>query len=369
MTNSSPPPHTGLSLDGIEVVELSEVDLDFAVEEVFGKRAARPPALDLAATRTEPATADELRLLELCRGLSGDELAALAPRCQSIHAIPGYVLVSPGRLNGKVFFVLEGQLRLYSQANDKRPMAIADVGHSTGLRPALVNQPVNYAVIATEVSHIVAIDLATLDECAKRSHAFARNYAALLASYIRGDNCLHLSGRPPGSQAPQGYVDELTLLHNPHWLSTMFPRLVARARLGNKPLAVTAFAVDKLEEIIKAHGIGAGLRVLQVIGHWLLDQTRPTDILAINPNRHILAFLPDGDLNTARALAVRLRTAVQTLSISLAPEKTTPPIQVSLSIGIAELEHGMKETELLNKTEALIQKSVKLGGNSISESL
>lgn len=349
------------------MVELSEVDLDFAVEELFGKKAVARTPIDLDTTRTELATPDEIKTLELFRGLDGREIDQLAPRCQSIHAIPGYVLVTPGRINNRIFFVVEGQLRLYPKTGDKRPIAIADVGHSTGLRPALVMQPVNHAVIATELSHIIAVELSVLEDYAKLSHAFARNYAALLASYLRGDNCLNIGSRPPGSPARQSYVDELTLLHNQYWLDTVFPRLVARCRLGDKPLAAAAFAIDNLDEIIKANGIGPGLRVLEAVSHWALDQTRPTDLLAVNKHRHIIAFLPDCNLDAARQLAARLKTHILTVPITLAPGK--PPLTVSLSLAIAELEKGMKDVELLNKTETLIQKSIKFGGNQVSEAL
>jgi two-component system cell cycle response regulator len=349
--------------DGIEVVELSEIDLDFTVEEMFQEAAAST----LDATRTDVATPDELGVLELFRGLGKEELVPIAARCQSIHAIPGYVLLSPGRLNTRIFFVLDGQLRLYAQTGDKRPSAIVDVGHSTGLRAALAMQPAEHTLLATEISHIVTVDVAVLDDLTKRLHTFARNYSALLASYVRGDNCMHVGTRSPGAPARQGYVDELTLLHNQHWLNTMFPRLVARHRLGDKPLAVTAFAIDKLDQIVKEQGIGAGLRILEAVGHWALEQTRPTDILALDKNRYLYAFLPESDLDAARRLAVRFQTLTQAASIALAPDQTQTPTAITLSLGVAVLEKGMKENEFLAKIEALIQRSIKLGGNRLSD--
>lgn len=363
--SSSPPPKPGLSLEGIEVVELSDVDLEFDVEEVFGKRAAPPPVLELDSTRTEPATADDLRAVELFQGLESKDIDALAPRCQSIHAVPGYVLLAPGRIDNKVYFVIEGQLRLYARTSDKRPTAVADIGHSTGLRSALAMQPAEHAVIATEVSHVLAVDVSAIDEYVKRSHTFARNYAALLARYVRGDHCLHVGGRPPGGTARESYVDELTLLHNQHWLDTVYPRLVTRCRLGNKPLAVVGFAIDQLDDVVKANGIGPGLRVLEAVGHWLLDQTRPTDLLAVGQNRYLYAFLPDCDLDAARQLADRLKVQARTLPVTLAPGK--PAMAITLALGIAELEKGMRDKEFLVRTEALIRKSVKLGGNCVSE--
>jgi two-component system cell cycle response regulator len=364
MTKPAQTPGEAYSLDGIEVVELWEVDLDFAVEEAFREGASQ----DLGTTRTDPATPDELKAVELFQGLDGQNIASIAPQCQSIRAVPGYVLLAPGRLNTKTFFVIEGQLRLYARTGDKRPMSVADVGHSTGLRSALAGQPANHAVIATEVSHILAVDLSTLDELAKRSHTFARNYAALLATYLRGDNCLNVGIRGRGGTTRQGYIDELTLLHNQHWLDTVFPRLIGRYRMGDKKFAVVAFAVDKLDEITKQHGAGAGMRVLETIGPWLLDQTRPTDILAINKSRHFLAFLPDCDLDAARQLAGRLKAAIKSVAIALPPGRTPSAINVTSAIGIAELEIGTNEHGFLSRVDALIEKSLKLGGDWLSDS-
>jgi diguanylate cyclase (GGDEF)-like protein len=353
-------------VDGIEVVELSDIDLDFAVEEAFRRGVSQAPA----TTRTDAANPRDLGALELFQGVGEQDLAACAAHCQLIHAVPGHVLFAPGRLNTKIFFVLEGQVRLYAQTGDKRPMAVADVGHSTGLRSALAMQPMDHSAVATEVSRLLVVDIAAIDELTKRSHVFARNYAALLASYLRGDDCLHVGTRM-GAAARTGYIDELTLLRNQRWLDEMFPRLLGRCRLGDETLAVAAFAVDKLDEIVKQHGVGPGLRVLETIGHWMQDQTRPTDILAINKNRYVFAFLPDCDLDAARHLAGRLKTQIQSLPILLATGKASQPIAVTvtLSLGIAELERGKSEQDFLGKTEALIRKSIKLGGNWLSEAL
>lgn len=365
MSNSSSPPPTssGLSLDGIEVVELSEVDLEF--EKLFGKKAAPALEVDLKRTHTAPATADDLRVVEFFRGVDSRDIDALVPRCQSIHTVPGYVLLAPGRINSRIFFVIDGQLRVYAKAGDKRPIAIADIGHSTGLRSALVMQPINHAVIATEVSHVLAIDYPVLEEYVKRSHVVARNYAALLESYLRGDNCLHVGSLASGAVTRQSHIDELTLLHNQYWLDTIYPRLVTRFRLSNKPLAVVGFAVDKLDEIIKANGVGPGLRVLEAIGYWLLDQTRPTDLLAINESRYIYVFLPDCDLAAARQLADRLKVQARALPITLAPGE--PPLTVTLSLGIAQFETPMRDKEFLVQIDAHIHASLKAGGDRITD--
>lgn len=364
MTKPSYKPAEPYSLDGIEVVELWEVDLDFAVEEAFRQGTPQVPE----TTRVEPATPKELRALDLFQGLDGQDIAKLAAQCRTIHAVPGYVLLAPGRLNTKLYVVVEGQLRLYARTGDKRPIAVVDIGQSTGLRSALTGRPVDHSLIATEVSQLLAIDLAVLDELAKRSHTFARKYAELLATYVRGDNCLNVGARTRAGER-EGHIDALTLLHNQHWLDTVFPRLVGRYRMGDKKLAVAAFAIDKLEHVVKQKGVGAGMRVLEGIGPRLLDQTRPTDIVAINRNRHFFVFLPNCDLDAARQLATRLKAVIPRISLLIGSDSASETISVTLSLGIATLESGMNEVEFLNKTEALIRKSVELGGDALSETL
>lgn len=361
MSSATVPPSGGTKVEGIEVEELSDIDLEF-VEEAFrhGQRSAPD------STTTEPARAEELKRLELFQALDDADLAAMARRCESIHAAPGYVLLAPGQASNRIYFVVEGQLRLYSSSREKRPIAVVDIGQSTGLRQALLGHPVNYSVVATEISRILAIELGVLEDGARRSHAFARHYAALLASYVRSDNCLHVGLRATADNHRPGYIDELTLLHNQHWLDTVLPRLVARSQLAGRSLAVAAFAVDKLEQISKQHGVAASARVLAHLGHWLLDQTRPTDLLAINRDQRLLAFLPDCDLEAARQLAERLKETVQALPISLAPNQAPAPQRLTLSLGIAELEDGMKEKELLSRADARVGQSLKQGGNRVT---
>ena len=105
-----------LGHEGIEVVELADVDLDFAVEEAFRQGASRA---EPEATRTDPASPQDLAALELFQGVGEPDLAASAARCQLLHAVAGHVLFAPGRLNTKIFFVLEGQVRLYAHVANR----------------------------------------------------------------------------------------------------------------------------------------------------------------------------------------------------------------------------------------------------------
>lgn len=341
-----------------EVVDLADIDLDFAVEEVFQQK---PPEV-IRPIVSVPATPDDLTALELFRGLTAQELAEFAPRCLSTRVVPGYVIYPAGRLNTHLYNVIEGQLRLYVVDGNKRPRGIVDIGQSCGLSSALAMQPADHSLIATEESHLLVVELSALNQFTARSHTFAQNYAALVASYARGDHCLQLGTEGRLATRRMSYIDDRTLLHNQHWLDTMFPRIVDRCRMSGQPLSLVALGVDRLGEIDREAGVVLTPHILDAVGQTMVEHSRPTDLHVIDNHRRLLVVLPDSNLDGARVLANRLREQVKTLSAD-----DLPLPAVTLSIGIVGLDQGESADALLARAEALIQKSISAGGNWLNE--
>ncbi len=344
--------------DNPEVVDLSEIDLDFAVEEAFRQEAPKV----IRPIVSVPAEPGNLAGLELFRGLSDEELAALAPQCQSARVVPGYVLYPTGRFNTRLYIVIEGQMRLYKAGGEKRPCGVVDIGQSCGLSSALTMQPAEHSLIATEETHLLVIELAAINKFTAHSHVFAQNYAALMASYAKGDHCLQLGGRAPAPARSDGYVDQTTLLHNQHWLDTMFPRIVDRCRMAGHPVSLVAMRVDGLDAIDKEAGVVLSPYLLEAVGQIMVENSRPTDLHVIDRDRRLFVVLPDSDLDAARILANRLRERVKTLT---AEDLPIPPI--TLSIGIVTLAEEESGNGLLARADTLIQKSVNAGGNWLNE--
>lgn len=344
--------------DLCEVVDLAEIDLDFVVEEAF----RQDPPKAIHPIVSVPATPDDLATVELFRGLSGPELAEIAPQCLSSRVIPGYVLYPAGRYNTRLYCVLEGQLRLYVTDGSKRPRGIVDIGQSCGLSSALSMQAADHSLIATEETHLVAIDIAVINKFTARSHAFAQNYAALMANYAKGDHCLQLNAQGKLPAKRHGYIDETTLLHNQHWLDAMFPRIVERCRISGEPLSLVALQVDRLTELDREAGVVLSPYLLEAIGQTMVAHSRPTDLHVIDRHRRLLVVLPDSDLDGARVLATRLREQVKTLAA-----EDLPLPAVTLSIGIVSLRPDESGEALLARAEALIQKSTRAGGNWLNE--
>jgi diguanylate cyclase (GGDEF)-like protein len=301
--------------------------------------------------------------VELFRGIEPEQLVEYAPLCQLVRTVPGYVFYPAGRFNTRLFVVVEGQLRLYAAQKERRPRAIVDIGQSCGLSEALGMSPAEHSLIATEETRVVAIELTVLNKLVARSHVFAQNYAELMASYTRGDHCLTLSRGGKTAASRGGYIDPATLLHNQHWLDTMFPRLVERARKDGKPLSLVALRVDRLDAIDRESGVVLSPFMLEVVGRLMVEHSRPTDLHVIDASHRLLSVLPDTTLEGARALAGRIRDEVK--KVSAVDELPLPPM--TLSVGIVAL--GTEETPeaLLERAEGLVLKSAAAGGDALHE--
>ena len=68
-------------------------------------------------------------------------------------------------------------------------------------------------------------------------------------------------------------------------------------------------------------------------------------------------------------MAERVKTEIKTLSIPIASPKAPGPVTITVSFGVVVLDEGMKDNDIMDKAEALIQKSMNLGGDQLSETL
>jgi diguanylate cyclase (GGDEF)-like protein len=352
-------PGPAIDLGGIEVVELADIDLEFEVEEAMRRRARFTEHISI-----EPARSEDLAALDLFQGCSDSDLNELASKSQAVFVVPGYVLLHPGRFNNKVYFVIEGQLRLYANAQEKRPRAIVDIGQTLGLDSALTGLPVDYAAVATEETHLLKIEHEVLHGMARNNHGFALNYLDLFATHLRGLHNFPVVARA-GARRPPGYVDEITLLHNQRWLDNVYPRLAARARMSGQPLALLMFAIDNLDALAQQFGSDSRDKLLGAVALLLFENVRPTDLLACDSNHRLVVILPEATAEAASALAKRIAKAVHALKPTSALGKPLPPL--TLSMGLVALAENGGDENLLRKAEELVQESLASGGNCLSQ--
>ncbi len=167
------------NIDNIEVVELSDSDLDLMLE------AANKPLLTRAEIREEEFEPTDLSELDLFRSVDLGNEKHLLSNIQVFAMGPGYELLRHGQINIKVYFVLEGQLRIHEGSREGKVVGIVDIGQCVGLISAITNKPQHHVVIAPESSRVAALDITTIDEMTEQSHTIALNYGRLLTTHLQ----------------------------------------------------------------------------------------------------------------------------------------------------------------------------------------
>ena len=359
-TDELPPIETTATL---EFVDLAAIDLDFAGDEHRHTDAASVRAA--GGVVTAKASATDLARVDLFRGVAEADLIAFAAETQVIGAAPGSVLQAAGQLSERIFFVIDGELRMYGDVHEKRARGIVDAGQSVGLSWALLRQPTEIAIVATEPSRVLELRLAQLDDFARRSHVAACNINALYAAYLRGDNCLNVGARALAAlHHRRGYTDELTQLHNERWLTAMLPRLLGRSRFDRAPLTLTMLSVDRLDGIEHEFGTIAAEQILAAIGQLLTDVARTTDLLVCDDSRRFVVILPNTALDGGRRFCQRLCDETRALRIGTPDEQPLPTL--TLSCASVQYVDDTPAAGLLAELSAQVEQSIARGGDGLT---
>lgn len=132
---------------------------------------------------------------------------------------------------------------------------------------------------------------------------------------------------------------------------------VARASRSSSSLSVLLVDVDDLAKVNDLHGVASGDALLVEIASVLGSTLRMSDSMYRYADDEFSIILPDTDLPTAAVVAERCRDAVATLRWMGG--------RVTVSIGIAELQHGHAAEDLMGRVQTALLRAKESGGNQI----
>jgi diguanylate cyclase (GGDEF)-like protein len=158
-------------------------------------------------------------------------------------------------------------------------------------------------------------------------------------------------------------MDGLTRVHNRRYLTDFLEREMARCRRHDRPLALLLLDIDHFKEINDRRGHLAGDAVLRELAALLHSSVRREECLARYGGEEFAIVLPDTPLAGARSLARRLRAAVEAHGFAAAGVR----IEVTVSIGAAELHSGMRDTAaFLAAADAQLYRAKASGRNAVA---
>ncbi|MEJ2620635.1 MAG: diguanylate cyclase [Candidatus Thiodiazotropha sp.] len=139
--------------------------------------------------------------------------------------------------------------------------------------------------------------------------------------------------------------DSMTGLYNRReieiWLDRMFRNMIR----SNRPWSVCLLDVDHFKIINDTKGHQVGDKVLIMLGKILKQMTRGADCCGRYGGEEFLLVLPETDVTGAIRLGELLRKRIEQSFINVGDHE--PPVQITVSIGIAELNPDMGDPDQL----------------------
>lgn len=158
-------------------------------------------------------------------------------------------------------------------------------------------------------------------------------------------------------------LDPLTQLFNRRYFFTLAEQEYQRFRRYHHPMAVCMIDIDHFKSVNDRYGHLIGDAVLCAVAETLRDNLRQVDILARYGGEEFVILWPETDLQTARASAERLRTAVAGCRI----ETPGGPVSVTLSLGVVSIDDGRSMTleQLLDAADRMLYRAKQMGRNRV----
>lgn len=156
--------------------------------------------------------------------------------------------------------------------------------------------------------------------------------------------------------------DGLTGLYNHRMFYSLLEDEVARAQRYKRPVSVLMIDIDHFKRVNDTYGHVAGDRILEGMARVLQQSVRQQDRVCRYGGEEISVILAETDTQTAVETAERLRAAVENSTFK---DDSGQEIRVTVSIGVATLEHKTTEQELVNATDMALYAAKEGGRNRV----
>jgi two-component system cell cycle response regulator len=161
--------------------------------------------------------------------------------------------------------------------------------------------------------------------------------------------------------------DPLTGLYNRRHLDDRLGAELAGAQRHGRPVAVLMVDIDRFKEVNDDHGHLAGDEVLKMVAFILRGAVRKEDVLARYGGEEFVVVARETALDGARALAERIRRAVERSRVSWQGRElgATVSVGVTVSAGLEEFVAGKTERQVLEAADRALYLAKQGGRNRV----
>ncbi|HUL95331.1 MAG TPA: diguanylate cyclase [Usitatibacter sp.] len=162
--------------------------------------------------------------------------------------------------------------------------------------------------------------------------------------------------------ARAAHEDSLTGLSNRRYLDSRIPELLAAVKQRSAAMCVGIIDIDHFKSINDRHSHSLGDAVLRSVARIIGGHCREGDIAARFGGDEFVVCLRDTRLEDAVAVLDRLRAVVENHDW----HALRPGLEVTLSVGVAEIETGDSQDSLMEKVDRALYRAKGAGRNCVA---
>lgn len=306
----------------------------------------------------------DYKSLSLFRGVSFDAIAEQLAKCSEIEIPGAYRLIAASEPNDSLYLVLSGSLRVDLVDRGSHTLLELGPGECVGEMSILNRDDASADVTSLASSRLLVIEQELVWSMINSSHGVARNLLYILSKRLKAGNEMLLASLEEQRRFEQfATIDPLTGLYNRRWFDANVPRLVARCRQSEQPLSLAIADIDNFKHFNDRYGHLAGDRVLSTVAEIVRTHLRPTDTATRYGGEEFVLLLPEVDAANGYFIAERVRKHLEETPIGL--EGGRRSLAVTASIGVAQYEVDMSETDLFAAADEALYSAKQAGRNRV----
>ncbi len=154
-------------------------------------------------------------------------------------------------------------------------------------------------------------------------------------------------------------TDDLTGLHNRRSFNDFFALALSAARRHGHPLSLISIDLDYFKAVNDSFGHTGGDLVLKEFSNLMQEMVRAEDLAVRWGGEEFIILLPQTNCEAAAALAERIRSKFEQTPGSAAP------LAMTASFGVAELQDGEHEDDLIRRADEALYRAKNEGRNRV----
>ncbi|NQY25614.1 MAG: GGDEF domain-containing protein [Piscirickettsiaceae bacterium] len=154
--------------------------------------------------------------------------------------------------------------------------------------------------------------------------------------------------------------DKLTGLNNRGAFDDSLKREIDIAQRQHSPLSLLIIDIDHFKAVNDTYGHSSGDNALQLLSKSIIDTMRASDLAFRYGGEEFTLLLSNTDAKAAQLVAERIRIAASQLTATTTDNKN---FGFTISLGLAQLNHGEKAPVLFDRADQALYQAKKLGRN------